>query len=432
MTGPANSDLAAPFERPDWLLRLNAVGRDLAPSPDRLVPLGADSLLEAAAANTGLSDFGPDDFLEPLGVLCRSLAEEADASLLGNLLARGDLLNLLENRARLVAARSQAPDIAEEAISQPIFIVGLPRSGTSILHELLAQDPRLRAPLSWEAHSPCPPSAALAAGPGARDPDWERACIERADNIFTFWNELVPAYATMHEMGAHIPCECIWLTAHSFRSEEFLGRNRVPSYGAWLAGADLGPAYAIHRELLELLQWQRPTERWLLKAPSHMMALPALFAEYPDARIIQTHRDPVQIMGSSVNLLRALCWMRSESVDPELIKASFAGEGLAARLFAALDFRDAPGAPAGAFQDVRFADLMAEPLATVARIYQGLDLDLTQEVEAAMGDYLAHKPRNKFGKHDYAFADLGLDLGEERERFAAYQTRFDIDSEVMP
>ena len=431
MSGPADPDLSAAFARPDWLLRLNAVARDLAPHPDRLVPLSPESLLEAAAANTELDDFGSDDFREPLAVLCRSLAEESEATLMGQLLARGDLLNLLENRARLVAARAQIPAVAEESVAQPIFIVGLPRSGTSILHELLARDPRLRAPLSWEAHSPCPSPGDLAAGPGVRDPDWERACIERADNIFTFWNELVPAYATMHEMGARIPCECIWLTAHSFRSEEFLGRNRVPSYGAWLAGADLGPAYAIHRELLELLQWQRPTERWLLKAPSHMMALPALFAEYPDARIIQTHRDPVQIMGSSVNLLRALCWMRSESADPELIKASFAGEGLAARLFAALDFRDTPGAPAGAFQDVRFADLMADPLAAVARIYQGLELDFTEEVESAMGDYLAHKPRNKFGKHDYAFADLGLNLGEERERFAGYQARFDIASEVM-
>ena len=424
MTGPNDPDLAAAFARPDWLLRLNSVARDLAPSLNRLIPLDADSLLEAAAANTGLDDFGADDFHEPLGVLCRSLVEEADASLMGQLLARGDLLNLLENRARLAAARAQEPAIGQESVRQPIFIVGLPRSGTSILHELLAQDPRLRAPLSWEAHSPCPPG-------GHRDPDWERACIERAENVFTFWNQLVPAYATMHEMGARIPCECIWLTAHSLRSEEFLGRNRVPSYGAWLASADLTPAYAIHRELLELLQWQRPTERWLLKAPSHMVALPALFAQYPDARIIQTHRDPLPIMGSSVNLLRALGWMRSESVDPELTKASFAGEGLAARLFASLDFRDAPGAPADAFQDVRFADLMADPLATVAGIYQGLDLDFSQAVEAAMGDYLAHKPRNKFGKHDYAFADLGLDLAEERERFAGYQARFAVASEGM-
>ncbi len=358
-TVPPRTDLAAPFERPDWLLRLNGVGRDLAPPGGRLVPLDVDSLLDSASQATGLDDFGAADFREPLEILVDSLIHDADASLMGDLLARADLSNLLENRLRIVAQRKENPAIAGETIEAPIFIVGLPRSGTSILHELLARDPRLRAPLSWEAHSPCPPAGGEA----------EAACIERAENVFTFWNRLVPAYATMHEMGARIPCECIWLTAHSFRSEEFLGRNRVPRYGAWLAAADLTPAYTIHHEILQLLQQRKPTGRWLLKAPSHMMALPALFARYPDARIIQTHRDPVQIMGSSVNLLRALCWMRSESVDPELIKASFAGEGLAARLFAALDYRDSPGAPVHAFSDVLFSDLMKDPLSTVARIY---------------------------------------------------------------
>jgi hypothetical protein len=416
------ADLLAAFERPAWLLRLNAVGRDLASSSGQLVSMDVDSLLEAAASATGLHDFGCEDFREPLSVLTRSLADESDPSLMGSLLVRGDLLNLLENRLRLVAARAKTPAIAAEEITSPIFIVGLPRSGTSILHELLAQDPRLRAPLSWEAHSPCRPADAAE--------DWEQAAIQRAENVFTFWKELVPAYATMHEMGARIPCECIWLTAHSFRSEEFLGRNCVPSYAAWLATADLAPAYTIHREILQLLQWQKPTERWLLKAPSHMMALPDLFARYPDARVIQTHRDPVQIMGSSVNLLRALWWMRSESADPELIKASFAGEGLAARLFAALDFRDTADAPTDAFQDIRFADLMRDPLGTIAGLYPGLGLAFTREVEAAMGDTLAAKPRDRSGKHDYRFSDLGLDLAEERRRFVDYQERFGIPSEV--
>jgi len=414
------NDLAAPFDRPDWLLRLNSVGRDLAPPGGRLVPLGVNSLLESATQATGLDDFGATDFREPLEILVDSLIRDADASLMGDLLARADLSNLLENRLRIVARRKENPAVVSETIEAPIFIVGLPRSGTSILHELLARDARLRAPLSWEAHSPCPPAG----------DEGDAACIERAENVFTFWNQLVPAYATMHEMGARIPCECIWLTAHSFRSEEFLGRNRVPRYGAWLASADLTPAYTIHHEILQLLQHRTPTERWLLKAPSHMMALPALFARYPDARIIQTHRDPVQIMGSSVNLLRALCWMRSERVDPELIKASFAGEGLAARLFAALDYRDGPGAPAHAFSDVLFSDLMKDPLPTVARIYSDLGLPLTQEVEADMGDYLATKPQHKFGKHDYRFQDLGLDLAEERARFADYQARFGVISEV--
>jgi hypothetical protein len=411
------------FSLPAWLLRLNGVGKDSLASGGALVPLDVDSLLDAAREATGLTDFGADDFREPLEVLVDSLEREAALTLMGRLLVRGDILNLLENRLQLAEALVRHTQIREEVVKAPIFIVGLPRSGTSILHELLAQDPRLRAPLSWEARYPWPPSGDQTGPPDPR--------IAMAENVFTFWNELVPEYRTMHEMGAQIPCECIQLTAHSFRSEEFLGRNSVPSYGGWLATADLAPAYAIHHDLLRALQSGRPAQRWMLKAPSHMMALRWLFAEYPDARIIQTHRDPVQIMGSSVNLLQALCWMRAERVDPALIQASFAGEGLAARLFGAVDFRDSGTIPARQFCDVGFSALMSDPIQALDEVYAWLGLDFTPEVERAMRDYLEAKPRGKHGSHDYGFADLGLDLATERARFADYQARFDVPSEVV-
>ena len=410
------------FSRPPWLLQFNRFGHGLTEETQGLISLEADSLFEAASTATGLTDFGPSDFQEPLGVLLRSLQTEASLTPMGRILVRGDIVNLLENRLHLVEAQRAHPEIREQAIEKPIFIVGLPRSGTSILHELLDQDPRLRAPLSWEAHSPWPPVGA--------QPQTETARIDRAQEVFTFWNELVPEYKTMHEMGGLIPCECIWLTAHSFRSEEFLGRNQVPSYGGWLATADLAPAYRIHRQILEILQWKKPTPRWLLKAPSHMMALAPLFAEYPDARIIQTHRDPLQIMGSSVNILKALWWMRSEEVDPELIQASFAGEGLAARLFAALEYRDSGQSAPGQFRDVLFSDLMQDPISTLSAVYEWLEMDLVPEVEKAMLDYLAAKPRGKHGKHEYTFSELGLDLETERNRFRDYQLRFNVPSEV--
>ena len=411
-----------PFSPPAWLTQFNRFGQGLSTEARGLIPLEMDPLFEAASAGTGLNDFGSTDFREPLGVLLQSLENEAAMSPMGRILARGDILNLLENRLYLTEAHRAHPEMRAQGIEKPVFIVGLPRSGTSILHELLAQDPRLRAPLSWEAHSPWP-------SPGA-EPETEENRIQRADEVFTFWNELVPEYKTMHEMGARIPCECIWLTAHSFRSEEFLGRNQVPSYGGWLATADLGPAYRIHRQLLELLQWKQPTPRWLLKAPSHMLALAPLLAEYPDARIIQTHRDPLQIMGSSVNILKALWWMRSEEVDPELIQASFAGEGLAARLFAALDYRDGGENDPGQFRDVRFSDLMEDPIATLNSVYEWHEMDLSPEIEKTMLDYLQAKPRGKHGKHEYTFSELGLDLETERGRFLDYQARFNVPSEI--
>ena len=162
-----------------------------------------------------------------------------------------------------------------------------------------------------------------------------------------------------------------------------------------------------------------------------MMALSWLFREYPDARVIQTHRDPLPIMGSSVNLLQALSWMRTERVDPDLIRASFAGEGLAARLFAAVDFRDSGAVPAEQFMDLRFQELMADPIATIAHVYAWLDLEFSAKIEASMRAYLAAKPRGKHGAHDYSFADLGLDLATERERFSAYQARFEVVSEIL-
>ena len=311
-------------ERPEWLRNLNAFGRSLLSGGGTGVPLDERSLLDDARRSTGLEDFGGDDFLEPLRVLLASLEDEARLTLMGRLLARSDVLNLLENRLQIRETVRRSPEILQIAVDGPLFIVGLPRSGTSILHELLAQDPASRAPLSWEARFPCPPPETA-----TRETDPR---IEQADRVFLFWNELVPAYRTMHEMGARIPCECIWLTAHSFRSEEFLGRQQLPSYGAWLAAADLRPAYRYHRLMLQLLAARQPTERWVLKAPSHMAALGTLLAEYPDARIVMTHRDPLKTMGSTASLLSALAWMRSDDADIELIKQGFGGEGMAYRL----------------------------------------------------------------------------------------------------
>jgi hypothetical protein len=409
-------------ERPEWLHGLNDVGRMLLASDAPVVPLHEEALLAEACRNTGLDDFGDDSFREPLHILLDSLDNEARLTLMGRVLARSDALNLLENRLQIQETFAKNPEIESERIEGPIFIVGLPRSGTSILHELLAQDPAHRVPLSWEARFPCPPPETVSYHTDPR--------IERADRIFSFWNELVPAYRTMHEMGGRIPCECIWLTAHSFRSEEFLGRQQVPSYAAWLASADLSPAYAYHRRMLQLLQWKHPAERWMLKAPSHMAALGDLLAEYPDARIIMTHRDPLKTMGSTASILSALSWMRSDEANIELIKLGFGGEGMAHRLDLAMAVRDRADLDGSRFFDACYADLLDDPIGTIAGAYAHFDLELKQDVAERMRGYLRDKPQGKHGAHHYAFEDLELDLGTERARFADYQERFGVRSEV--
>jgi hypothetical protein len=406
--------------RSDWARLLSETGRDLLQDAPGLVPLHRDELLEAAIRGSGgLKDFGPDDFMEPLEVLLKSADEEAHLTLVGRILARSDILNLLQNRLLIAELVKQAPEIRSERVQRPLIIVGLPRSGTTILHELLAQDPNLRAPLTWEARFPCPPSTPDTYASDSR--------IASADRIFALWAELVPEFSTMHEMGAHLPCECIQLTTHSFRSEEFLGRQQTPSYGAWLAGADLGPAYAYHRLMLQVFQSSMPTERWVLKAPSHMGAMPYLLAEYPDACIVQTHRDPLQSIASTGSLLAAHAWMRAEKIDIELIKLGFAGEGMASRLEQVEAAREAVP---DQFHDVRFTDLMREPVAAVRGVYEKFSMPFEAEHEERIRSYLAAKPRAKHGRHEYKIDALGVDVARERERFRGYQNRFSVESEL--
>jgi hypothetical protein len=387
------------------------------------IRLDEGALLDEAVRNTGLSDFGGDSFRTPLRIFLDSLAQEAQLNFVGRVLARSDILNLLENRLRMTEARQRNPEIDAVQVTRPIFITGLPRTGTSILHELLAQDPANRVPLAWEVRSPCPPPESATYETDPR--------IEKTDLEIRFWNHVVPEYPTMHELGAKIPVECIMLTMHEFLSDQLSGTHRVPSYAAWLAQTDMRPAYAYHRQMLQLLQWRAPRERWVLKAPSHMATLDALLAVYPDARIIQTHRDPLKVMGSVASILYATAWVRSDGLDPEQVLQWFGGESCSFLLENAMRVRNSGIVDAQQFVDVRYQDLMQDPFDTIRGIYEHFGIPYSAEAEARMRAYLAAKPKDKHGAHQYAFEDTGFDLETERRRFAAYQERYRVPSEVL-
>jgi hypothetical protein len=384
------------------------------------IRLDAEEILEEASGRTGLSDFGVEDFLEPYRVFVRDCDEAAGLHPIGRILCRADLRLWLENRLLLADTRKRHPEIAEQELERPLFITGLPRTGTSILHELLAQDPSARAPLDWEVRHPCPPPETASHGGDPR--------IARADRELELWNQVVPEYATMHELGGAIPVECIQITAASFRSDELLGRAQAPRYGAWLATADLTPAYRFHRAFLQHLQWRCPG-RWVLKAPSHLPVLPALFAVYPDARVVWTHRDPLNVIPSVASILYSTAWVRSDAVSAEAVLSWFTGESCAAQLDAGLAFRDSGHVDSERFCDVRSSDLMRDPFATLSGVYDHFGIPFTAEAEGRMRDYLAAKPRGRHGAHRYDFADTGLDPARERERFRAYQERFGVPSE---
>lgn len=410
-----NAHPLQPGPRPAWVRALNES------SDPRWISLDEDALLAEARRNTGLSDFGGEGFREGLRVFLRAVEAEAQLHFVGRALTRGDVLNLLENRLHMADWCRRYPEIDAVQIEKPLFIMGLPRTGTSILHELLAQDPANRVPLHWEVRTPCPPPEMVSFESDPR--------IERAHRAIRLWTEIVPEYDAMHELGGALPVECIFLTQHEFRSEQLAGTHQVPSYAAWLAGADQRPAYAFHKRMLQLLQWRCARERWVLKAPSHLTALDALISVYPDARIVWTHRDPLQVMGSVASILFATAWVRSDAVDGDRVLSWFDGATCAALLDNATRLRDSGIVPQAQCADLLYQDLVRDPLAAIRALYAGFDMPLRPQAEARMRAYLAARPKDKHGAHRYSFESTGRDRASERQRFAAYQARFGVPSE---
>jgi hypothetical protein len=407
-----------PPPRGPWVDKLAALGRGLGDDGRSIVSLRPDDLLAAARGITGLSDCGDPWFEEPLARLCAGLDDEAQLHLAGRLRARGELQLLMENRLRLVELWRGEPGIARETVHAPVIITGLGRSGTTLLHELLACDPASRAPLLWELLHTVPPPKG---GPG--DP---RARL--ADEEITLMDEMVPAFTHMHENRGHLPTECIFAFAHQFSSDQFTGLYNVPSYTIWRSGIDQSPIYAWHRRMLQTLQWAAPTERWVLKAPSHLSSLPLVFAAYPDARVVITHRDPLRVVGSLADMLATLHWMHSDHVDHDVL-VEFLCMGLELQMNAVTAERDSGTLPEEQITDVRYHELVADPVRVIDGLYATWGLEVTPEYRVALDDYLAARRLHRGPGHDYRFADTGLDLAEHRALVADYQERFGVASE---
>jgi hypothetical protein len=401
---------------------LNAMGRGLEAVGIRPVRLDQATLLSQARRRSGLSDFGDEGFQEPLRILLQAIEQEAELTLMGRWMARWEIRNHLENRLRVIEVLKRLPEIAGENISAPIFITGSGRSGTSILHELLARDPRHRALRHWEALFPCPLSDTVTHDGDPR--------IPRAQRDVDLWERIAPAYRTMHQGGADAPQECDYLLNLELMSDHISGAYQVPSYARWLARADRRAAYAMHRNVLQILQWQAPTRQWVLKAPSHLGQLETLFAVYPDARVVQTHRDPLKVLASMTSLVTTLYWLRSDRVDPRAVAAAYA-KGVAHLVNHSLEQRDSGLLPEERFCDVRYVDFQADPIQTVRGVYERFGMTPTPEAETAMRAHLATRRSQPAHRgHRYAFEDTGLDALRERERFRAYQERFGIPSEL--
>src|SRR5262252_5568633 len=265
----------------------------------------AADLAETAKRRSGLENFGEGDFFEALSRLIESCQHEARLNLIGKIALKTDVLETLCVRLQMERDRQLYPDITRQEIRDPLFIVGLPRSGTSVLHRLLAADPAHRSPLMWEVRSPSPPTR-----------DDEKRRIQRATQSCNFFNWLAPTFRYVHTVGPEIPQECVSLMTPTFLSDQFDAMYYVPSYRTWFFRQDLRAAYKYHRRFLQHLQFRQAARRWILKAPTHMLAMPALLSVYPDALFVQTHRTPIDAMASVSSLMTVLRSAFSDAVDP--------------------------------------------------------------------------------------------------------------------
>jgi hypothetical protein len=409
-----------PKARPEWVTHLNEMGRSPG-DPAAIVPLDEASLLAAAVEATGLEDWGGLEWRDPFRLLLSDLNTVADLNLVGRLMARAEIVRSLIARLRIAKAYKDFPQIESEKIEEPVIIAGWGRSGTSILHELFAVDPYWRVPLTWELLYPAPPPEAATR---ADDP---RIALAEADQ--TFWNRITPEWKTIHDNRALEPNEDHTGTVHEFVSPTWTGPHQVPNYEAWYwLEADQGQLYRFHRRLLKVLQLRAPG-RWLLKGPAHTMTLPALFAEYPDARIVTLHRDPLKVMPSLVSMTATLRWQRSDNVDYDAVLNAMAHVHPLA-LHNMIEQRDGGVVPNDRFFDINYRDLMADATGTIGQVYDWLGVPFTDEVRDGIAAYLANRPKGKHGAHEYTFDDLGLDKDTVRAGFQTYIDRFNVPAEV--
>jgi hypothetical protein len=393
---------------------LNAGGKTLGRVGLVVPTLEVDALLAAARRRARLTDFGEWPIAEPLDRLMQSYRSEARLTTLGRVTVRELIVSLLDNLLRLEAERARFPQIAERRIEAPVFIIGLPRTGTTLLHGLMSEDPANRVPLTWEVMYPAT---------FANTAEGIEQARKRTASRLAWASRLAPQFVQIHPLAPDLPQECIAITAQVFLSIQFHTTHDVPAYETWLEHNSQRLAYEFHYRLLQHLEARGPGRRWVLKAPGHLFALEDLLARYPDARIIQTHRDPLRVLASMASHATVLRRAFSDSAEPKQIAADWTDRwARALQRFLAVRDRSSPRQ----FLDLDYDDIENLPLETMGRVYDFLGWPLTDSARAAMTRFLDANPKNKHGAHRYSLAQYGLDREAEMRRFAAYCARFHI------
>ena len=382
--------------------------------------LVADALIEQAMKETGLDQFDSDSYREGLDVfikdfnngIAKGLYNEAGIQRVG-----GDCRHYLGNRLRVTNYLKYEPGLLDRPIERPVFVMGIPRTGTTLLSNLLAADPARRSPLEWEIEEPVPPATTETLKTDTR-------CLARLERERQML-EAHPEMGKIYRSSAVYPHECVWYLAHDFKTLMIESKGILPEYKDYIFSADMTSAYAYHRKFLQALQHHAPGV-WNLKMPSHALHLEYLIKEYPDARLIWTHRDPFTATGSFCSIISMSHQMLMGRIDADWLGENYPWQARehAERI---MDFRDKYGEDR--VIDVHYADMTNDPLGTMKKLYADLGDEWTPEAEAGIQGWLDDNPQNKFGKHEYKLAQYGLTKEQLEPMFERYLSRYDVARE---
>ena len=384
--------------------------------------LSVDAVCAAAVEQTGLGDFGPDDFRERLAVQLDEMNDDPERTGLGRMLMFGDCVRYASNRLRIRDLLVRHPEILDIPIEKPVIVIGLPRSGTTNLVNLLASDSRFRSMPLWESYQPVPDPGEPMGDDGV-DPRWTR-CQQ-------MWESMqvgAPFVAAMHPMNPDHVHEELELMTPDFTSYNLEWVARAPKWRDYYLSHDQTASYAYMKTVLQIMQWYRPRERWVLKSPQHLEQIGPLMTTFPDASIVVTHRDPVAVVQSTITMVTYGARTAYRTPNPEWYRDYWID-----RIGRLLDasIRDRHLLPADRTTDVYFHEYMADEMGTLQRIYDAAGIEFTDSARAEIAAYQAAHPRGKEGRVVYDLrGDFGTTPEEVRSRYTEYMNTFPVEIEV--
>ena len=397
------------------------MGRDYGETVE--TELSVDAICAAAVAATELSDFGTDDFRERLAVQLDEMNADPERTGLGRMLMFGDCVRYASNRLRIRDLLKQHPEILDIPIEKPVIVIGLPRSGTTNLVNLLASDSRFRSMPLWESYQPVPDPREAIPADGV-DPRWTRC-----QGMWEAMQVGAPFVAAMHPMNPDHVHEELELMTPDFTSYNLEWVARAPKWRDYYVAHDQTESYAYMKTVLQIMQWYRPRERWVLKSPQHLEQIGPLMTTFPDASIVVTHRDPVAVVQSTITMVTYGARTAYKTPNPEWYRDYWI-ERIGMLLDASM--RDRHLLPADRTTDVYFHEYMADEAGTLQRIYDMAGIDFTEAAKAEVAAYQDAHPRGKEGRVVYDLrGDFNITPEEVRARFSDYMNTFPVKIEVQ-